>query len=270
MADDNKSSFNLTTNQKIGLGVGAAALAIGGLVWWKQKKDAAAVAAKEPPPGVESTPPTQGTNTTTPTTPPSVTLEDIFTAAPALALDPAKLPVLRRKQDGTPGTYWVVGDGNATDFAMAFAPNLEPADAMGTSAVDNGIVNVAGSESGGSDTFIADFGARVQLQGAADLPPADAWIAVVGKDQAKYDVTALQQILTKMRAVLAAQARDQRIVWVLAKSAPGELAKALGSASEEWYRSRSDDPAEMAREVRNAVLVRNVAEAQQLFPPPSV
>jgi len=241
-----------TQNQKIAAAIGGVAV-VGGLGYLalRKKEEEPAPAAAAPPP---ATPPAQP-----PAVPPAKQgIDAMYAYAPAVALDAAGLPVLRPIIGDTAGSsYWILGD----DAAAGFAPEFTKAVAAGGNEMTG---PVSSTQPGAVTTFISDFGAQMASHGTGGLFPADVWVIVLGK-QEPSNVGAMKESIANIRG----EVPHQRILWVLTKSAPAEVAQAISEAKEEWFRSSFDDPAIVGMEAAKAAQAQDVQAINAAFPAPA-
>ncbi len=242
---DEKKMAGMSTGMKWALGIAAGVVVVGGVVVAMKmtKKDDAATT---PAPG-----------STTPPSPSTTVIEPEYSIAPALALHLDALPVLRPQMGSAAGqTFWVLGDDLATSVGTY----------LSAAGLSTGNTSVAPASSDPTTSFVSDFSAQVANHGKDGLADADVWFITLGPKQTKADVAALTQSIQQLRAKLP----NQRILWVLAKSAPAEIAKALNESHEEWVRSAADD-ATMANDAWKAATAGDLTAINTAFPaPPAV
>ena len=189
---------------------------------------------------------------TPPTPQPPEKLHPNYTNPKSVAVHLNQLPMLRPLMGSTKGsTYWVLGD--------ELAPGVGAYITAGAAATGNEGSVDAGSS---STAFLPDFAAQVANHGMDGLTPADVWFVVLGPKQEKRAVGALKESIAQLRKALP----QQRILWVLARSAPGELAQALNEAGEEWVRSENDD-ARAAQEAFAAATAQSMDDINTAFAP---
>jgi len=220
----------------IALGLGA------GWMYGKKKQadaDAAAAAAAAAAP---------------PANPP---IEANYSLAPSVALNLAHLPVLRPTIGSQAGaTYGVTGDETAP-----FVGSM-----IDAAAETTGNVNLA-TQASPESQFIPYLGAvfaNMAQKGQAP-PPMDMLFVILGPKQEKGNVGALKESIATIRKFLG----DKSVLWVLAKSTPVEIAKALNESHEEWVRSAQDDATTMASYAWVAATDKTTDELNQHFPGPT-
>lgn len=222
---------------KVIVGSGAViVLSLFALAVWPKKAAASQGASPAPPP---------------PAPPPEGGLHPNYTNPKSITVHLNQLPMLRPLMGNTKGsTYWVLGD--------ELAPPVGAYIAAGAAATGNDGSVDAGSS---STMFLPDFAAQVANHGMDGLTPADVWFVVLGPKQEKRAVGALKESIAHLRKALP----QQRILWVLARSAPGEIAQALNEAGEEWVRSANDD-ARAAQEAFAAATAESMDDINTAFP----
>lgn len=255
-----KEIWNKMSGLEKGLTVGVPLIIAGGVAYkmTRPKPEEAAAGTTPLPPG--GTP-----------TPPVPVVEATYSLAPAVALHPALLPVLRPVMGSAAGSnYWILGDEAAAPFSTTFGAGV---DALQGNKLAQPI---SSAEAGATTTFISDFGAQVAgptsttgMPGHAGgdgkpLDPADVWLIILGPSEKSVPVGATTQSIQQIRQAIP----NQRILWVLAKSVPGEIAKAIGDAREEWFRSSSDLTDIIADEAVKAATAGSIEEIATAFPPP--
>lgn len=234
----------LSTNQKIGVGIGAAlGIILLGSAYLSHASDKKAEAEKKP----GETTPKPGE----PTTP--ATIDPIYSAAPALHIDVKRLPLAeQRKGGGDTRTVWVLqsGDWESTVTTSTGKTTVRPSPLF-----DDELLPLATA----SNQFAMAYG----YKDPAQTPPLGTpLLTVIDSDNLLFDAStsfanghgietgtlvfalgptqkdvSVPLALEYIKNLRTAVGPQQRMLFLLDTATPASIAKALSDAQEEWFRT---------------------------------